>query len=61
LLRAKSTLLTGGLGNPVIASGELGGALTLSVLALAAPFVALALVVCGVGFFLRVVRRRPAQ
>ena len=61
LLRAKSTLLTGGLGNPVIASGELGGALTLSVLALAAPFVALALVVCGVWFFLRVVRRRPAQ
>ena len=58
LLRAKSTLLTGGLGNPVIASGELGGALTLSMLALAAPFVALTLVVCGVWFLLRVVRRR---
>lgn len=58
LLRAKSTLLTGGVGNPVIASGELGGALALSVLALTAPWVALALIVCGAWFFLRVVWRR---
>jgi hypothetical protein len=45
LLRAKSTLFTGGLGNPVVATGELGGALILSLLALAAPFAALALVI----------------
>ncbi len=45
LLRAKSTLFTGGLGNPVVATGELGGALVLSLLALAAPFAALALVI----------------
>ena len=61
LLRAKSTLLTGGLGNPIIASVELGGALTLSVLALATPFVALALVVCGAWFVLRVVRLRRGR
>ncbi len=58
LLRTKSTLLTGGLGNPVIASAELGGALTLSVLTLAMPFVALALVACGAWLCLRLVRRR---
>jgi hypothetical protein len=57
LLRAKSTLLTGGLGNHVIATGELGGALSISLLALAAPFVALALVVCVAWFVLRAVRR----
>jgi Domain of unknown function (DUF4126) len=45
LLRAKSTIFTGGLGNPVVATGELGGALILSLLALAAPFAALALVI----------------
>jgi hypothetical protein len=45
LLRAKSTLFTGGLGNPVVATGELGGALVLSLLALAAPFAALTLVI----------------
>jgi Domain of unknown function (DUF4126) len=45
LLRAKSTLFTGGLGNPVVATGELGGALVLSLLALAAPFAAFTLVI----------------
>ncbi|HET9329841.1 MAG TPA: DUF4126 domain-containing protein [Steroidobacteraceae bacterium] len=58
LLRAKSTLLTGGLGNHAIATGELGGALGISLLALAAPFVALAVVVCVAWFVLRAVRRR---
>ena len=38
MLRAKSTLFTGGLGNLVIATAELGGALLVSLLALAAPF-----------------------
>jgi hypothetical protein len=40
MLRAGSTLVTGGLGNPVIATAELGGALLLSLLALAAPIAA---------------------
>jgi hypothetical protein len=45
LLRAKSTVTTGGLGNPVVATTELGGALGLSLLALALPVIALLLVV----------------
>jgi hypothetical protein len=44
MLRAKSTLLTGGLGNPVIATAELGGAALVSVLALAAPLAAIVVV-----------------
>src|SRR5262249_48953343 len=45
MLRAKSTILTGGLGNSVIATAELGGALLFSLLTLAAPLAALALVI----------------
>jgi Domain of unknown function (DUF4126) len=41
LLRAKSTAMTAGLGNSVIASGELGGAVLLAALALFAPVLAL--------------------
>jgi hypothetical protein len=44
-LRASSTLGTGGLGNPVVATAELAGSLIVSLLALAAPLVALALLV----------------
>jgi Domain of unknown function (DUF4126) len=36
-LRAHSTVLTGGLGNPIIATLELGGALVMSFLALIVP------------------------
>src|SRR5262249_20051205 len=43
ILRAHSTVLTGGLGNAVIATAELGGALLISFLALAAPAAAIAL------------------
>jgi hypothetical protein len=43
MLRAHSTVLTGGIGNPVIATAELGGALLISFLALAAPAAAIAL------------------
>jgi hypothetical protein len=65
LLRAKSTVMTAGLGNHAIATGELGGALVVSVLALAAPLAALILVALFCGFSLRLVRRlfrkdRPA-
>jgi len=45
ILRAHSTILTGGLGNPVIATAELGGALFISFLALVAPVAAIALVI----------------
>jgi hypothetical protein len=45
MLRAHSTVLTGGLGNPVIATVELGVALIMSFLALVAPAVAIVLVI----------------
>ena len=57
LLRAKSTIFTGGLGNPVVATGELGGALILSLLALAAPFAALALVIALLWLAFRMLRQ----
>jgi len=61
LLRAKSTVLTGGLGNPVIATTELGGSLLVSILAIAAPLIALLLVVLflwlALRFLLRLTRR----
>lgn len=45
ILRAKSTVFTGGLGNSVVATAELGSASLISLLALAAPLAALALVI----------------
>jgi hypothetical protein len=57
LLRAKSTVFTGGLGNPVIATSELGGSLLVSLLALAAPLAALLLVMLFLWFALRLVLR----
>jgi hypothetical protein len=63
LLRAKSTVFTGGVGNPVIATTELGSSLFVSLLALIAPFVALLLVVLflwlALRFLLRLTRRDP--
>jgi Domain of unknown function (DUF4126) len=66
LLRAKSTAMTAGLGNHAIATGELAGALILSLLALAAPLAALALAALFCWFAVRVLRRlfrkgRPAD
>jgi Domain of unknown function (DUF4126) len=57
LLRAKSTVTTGGLANPVLATGELGGSLALSILALAVPFIALLLVVLLLVVVYRLARR----
>jgi hypothetical protein len=57
MLRAKSTVLTGGLGNPVIATAELGGASLISLLALAAPLAALAVVVFLIWLAFRLFRR----
>ena len=45
MLRAKSTVFTGGLGNSAVATAELGSASLISILALAAPLAALALVI----------------
>jgi hypothetical protein len=47
LLRGHSTIFTGGLGNHVIATGEIAGAVGLSLLAIALPWVALA---CALAF-----------
>jgi hypothetical protein len=57
LLRGNSTVFTGGLGNPAIATGELAGAIAVSVMALFAPYVALALALlfCVVAY--RLLRR----
>lgn len=62
LLRVKSAATTGGLGNPVVATGELGGALLLSVLAVLVPVLALLLAVALAIFIVRRLRRlrRPA-
>src|ERR1700757_2607509 len=57
LLRAKSTLATAGLGNHVIATGEIGGALLLSLLALAAPLLAVVVVALFCWLAVRVGRR----
>ena len=57
LLRVKSTATTAGLGNPVVASAELGSSLVISVLALIVPLLALAAVIVLVVFVVRRARR----
>jgi hypothetical protein len=61
LLRVKSTALTGGLGNAVLATGELGGSLGISLLALAAPLVALVVVIVACWLIVRFARRLLGQ
>ena len=63
MLRANSTVLTGGLGNVVVATAELGGALLVSLLALAAPLAAFVLVILFLWLAIRLLRRllRGAQ
>jgi Domain of unknown function (DUF4126) len=65
VLRAQSTLTTGGVGNAVVSTSELGGALLISLLALLAPLAALALVVAfcwlAVRFVRWLVRRAPSE
>jgi uncharacterized membrane-anchored protein len=57
MLRVKSTVLTGDLGNSVIATAELGGASVISLLALAAPFTALAVIILLFWLAFRLIRR----
>lgn len=61
LVRAKSTATTGGLGNPFVATGELGGATLLSLLAIFAPILALVLVVLAVWIAVKLLRRLFAR
>jgi hypothetical protein len=57
MLRAKSTIFTGGIGNAVISTAELGGALLVSLLALAAPLAALGVVILFLWFAMRLIRQ----
>jgi hypothetical protein len=57
MVRANSTAWTGGLGNAVVATAELGGALLLPLLALAAPLAALAVVVLVLWLAIHLLRR----
>lgn len=63
LVRLKSGALTAGLGNPLVAAAELGGALVLAALALLVPVAALALGVAVTAAVARRVRaaRRTAR
>ena len=56
-VRAKSTILTAGVGNIVVSTAELGGALLVSLLALAAPLVALAVVIFVLWLAMRLIRQ----
>lgn len=64
LLRLHSSAFTAGLGNPVVATGELAGSVSLSVLAVLAPVLAAMLVVLLLvglgGVYRRATRRRNA-
>jgi len=60
LLRKLSSLATGGLGNHVVATGEAGGSLALSALAVLAPLAALAGLLLVALLLARAVRRRRA-
>ncbi len=57
VVRAKSTVLTGTLGNPAIATAEFGGSLLVSLLALAAPLLTLLAVVLLLWLAVRWLRR----
>jgi hypothetical protein len=50
-------VFTAGVGNPVIATAELGGSLLVSLLALAAPLLALLVVIAFLWLAMRVIRR----
>ena len=56
-IRAHSTALTAGIGNPAVATAELAGAAGLSVLALAAPAIALVAIAVVLILALRLFRK----
>ncbi|HEY0942302.1 MAG TPA: DUF4126 domain-containing protein [Steroidobacter sp.] len=57
LIRAKSTALTGGLGNPVVSTAETAGAATVSVLAILAPVVCVVAAIVLAIYVFRKLRR----
>lgn len=57
--RAISSATTGGLANPVLATGELGGSVVLTVIALMIPIVAAAVVVVLLIVAIRMLIKRP--
>ena len=61
LTRGASTLTTGGLGNPVLATIELGSSIATSFLAILVPVVAILVVAVLVFLFSKVFFRRPAK
>lgn len=65
IARGHSTVLTGGTGNHILSTGEIIGAVVLSLLSLIAPWLALALALIAVFIAYRFIRRmrknRPAE
>jgi hypothetical protein len=61
LFRAKSTALTGGLGNPVVSTAETAGAATISILAVLAPILCVAGALVLLIYLLRRTRRARAS
>jgi uncharacterized membrane protein len=61
LIRAKSTVMTGGVGNSLVATTEASGAILISTLALIAPFVALAAILIIGWLVVRTMRRWSRQ
>jgi len=61
LVRAKTGLTTGGLGNPLIAAGETVGSVGLSLLAIALPLVCLLIVLALLAWAVRRLIRRRIQ
>jgi hypothetical protein len=55
--RAKSTVMTGTLGNPVVATAELGGSLIVSLLALVAPVLTALVIIVALWFAIRWLRK----
>lgn len=58
VVRGTSSATTGGLGNPVVATGELGGSIVTSILAVLVPIAAVLLVVLLLVLIIRFARRR---
>ena len=61
LLRLKSSILTVGAGNPLVATGELAGSVALSLLGLLAPLLAAGVVVIVLVVLARRVGRLPRE
>ena len=61
LIRAKTAAVTGGLGNPVVSTAETAGAATVSIVAIIAPLLCLALAIVVVVWGIRRLRRRSSQ